>query len=353
MKDEHKTREQLTTELVALRQQIADMQDRPQRLETVNAESLEDALQRRTQEVELLFEVGQQLSQTLNTDIIYERLYEALSHIMNCDVLVLSSFDPEDKLIRCAFASIEGERQDVGLYPPVPLNPEGRGTQSVAIHTGNSFVLRDYQAWMETSKRMYYIDKGGIVLDHEKIPDDADVTRSALIVPMKLEGRVVGVIQAMSYRLDAYTDSDLRILESLASQIAVATNNALLYQQAQNEIAERVRAEENLKAYSERLAEMVEERTRKLKEAQEQLVRQERLAVLGQLAGAMAHELRNPLGGIKNAAYFLNLVLAEQEPGHGGEGSAGRSRKGNWQTANGSLTTCSNSRMPGSPSGGR
>ena len=73
-------------------------------------------------------------------------------------------------------------------------------------------------------------------------------------------------------------------------------------------------AEEKLKEYSENLEEMVEERTEELREAQEQLVRRERLAVLGQLAGGIGHELRNPLGAIKNAAYFLNMVLEEPEP---------------------------------------
>jgi len=48
------------------------------------------------------------------------------------------------------------------------------------------------------------------------------------------------------------------------------------------------------------------------KEMQERLVRQERLAVLGKLAGGVGHELRNPLGAIKNAAYFLQMVLAER-----------------------------------------
>jgi len=62
------------------------------------------------------------------------------------------------------------------------------------------------------------------------------------------------------------------------------------------DITERKRAEETLKEYSERLEEMVEERTRELRKAQEQLLRQERLAVLGQLAGGVGHELRNPLG---------------------------------------------------------
>jgi len=47
------------------------------------------------------------------------------------------------------------------------------------------------------------------------------------------------------------------------------------------------------------------------KEMQERLVRSEKLAVLGQLAGGVGHELRNPLGAIKNVAYFLNMVMSE------------------------------------------
>lgn len=37
------------------------------------------------------------------------------------------------------------------------------------------------------------------------------------------------------------------------------------------------------------------------------LVRQERLALMGQLAGSIGHELRNPLGVILNAVYFLKI----------------------------------------------
>ena len=50
------------------------------------------------------------------------------------------------------------------------------------------------------------------------------------------------------------------------------------------------------------------------KEMQERLLRSEKLAVLGQLAGGVGHELRNPLGAIKNAAYFLHMVLEKPEP---------------------------------------
>lgn len=79
------------------------------------------------------------------------------------------------------------------------------------------------------------------------------------------------------------------------------------------DITERKQHEAALQEYSERLEAMVEERTQQLRAAQEQLVRQERLAVLGQLAGGVAHELRNPLGVINNAVYFLKMVLSNAD----------------------------------------
>ncbi len=56
-----------------------------------------------------------------------------------------------------------------------------------------------------------------------------------------------------------------------------------------------------------RLEILVEQRTRELEEAQEQLFRRKKLAVLGELAGSVAHELRNPLGAIRNILYLLKL----------------------------------------------
>ena len=68
-----------------------------------------------------------------------------------------------------------------------------------------------------------------------------------------------------------------------------------------------------LKKHSEHLEEMVEERTRTLEEAQEQLVRREKLAILGQWAGGVGHELRNPLGVISNAVYYLKMTLSDAD----------------------------------------
>jgi PAS domain S-box-containing protein len=70
-------------------------------------------------------------------------------------------------------------------------------------------------------------------------------------------------------------------------------------------ICERKLLEKRLRDYSEHLKSMVEIRTAQLKDANERLVKSERLATIGELAGMVGHDLRNPLSGIKNAVYYL------------------------------------------------
>jgi len=70
-------------------------------------------------------------------------------------------------------------------------------------------------------------------------------------------------------------------------------------------ITERKRLQNKLAEYSQRLEELVQKRTEQLRTAQAELVKSERLAAIGELAGMVGHDLRNPLSGIKNSAYFL------------------------------------------------
>lgn len=63
--------------------------------------------------------------------------------------------------------------------------------------------------------------------------------------------------------------------------------------------------ENRVKQYSKHLKHMVDLRTAQLKDANERLVKSERLAAIGELAAMIGHDLRNPLAGIKNATYIL------------------------------------------------
>jgi PAS domain S-box-containing protein len=72
-------------------------------------------------------------------------------------------------------------------------------------------------------------------------------------------------------------------------------------------------AEEALRRSNEELERRVAERTLALAAAQGELLRKERLAVLGQLAGGVAHQIRNPLAIIKNASYVLERAIGPTE----------------------------------------
>ena len=73
------------------------------------------------------------------------------------------------------------------------------------------------------------------------------------------------------------------------------------------DITVRKAMEKKLQEYAEHLEEMVEERTRKLRESQERLLKSERLAAIGELATMVGHDLRNPLTSLQNACYYLKM----------------------------------------------
>ncbi len=127
--------------------------------------------------------------------------------------------------------------------------------------------------------------------------------RSIMCVPLRARGRTVGAVYVdNSLVTAAFDNSDLELLAMIGNQAALAIDNARLLEESQH--------------YAQQLEQEVDKHKRtahELKEMQEQAMRQQRLAVLGELAGGIGHELRNPLGVISNAVYFLNLTLSEAD----------------------------------------
>jgi len=105
-------------------------------------------------------------------------------------------------------------------------------------------------------------------------------TQSELSVPIKLDGKVVGVLDIQHtppYRL---TEGDLQLMTAVADQLAVALQKANLYTDLQTALTQ----EQTIRS---------------------QLIQSERLALVGRLLASVSHELNNPLQAIQNALFLL------------------------------------------------
>ena len=78
------------------------------------------------------------------------------------------------------------------------------------------------------------------------------------------------------------------------------------------DIAEKKHMQSELAEYSQKLEQLVAKRTEQLKQTQAKLLKAEKLAAIGELAGLIGHDLRNPLTGIKGATYYLKTKYAAE-----------------------------------------
>ena len=116
-------------------------------------------------------------------------------------------------------------------------------------------------------------------------PEELGYIMSVMSVPLKYKGQVQGVIYVDSTGSpNGFRKDDLQLLTGLADTAAIAIQNARLYEALNQELAERKRAEEELGST-----------VRELQETRDMLIQSEKLAAIGRLAAAVAHEVLNPV----------------------------------------------------------
>jgi two-component system phosphate regulon sensor histidine kinase PhoR len=173
----------------------------------------------------ILLRAARELGEGLEPERVYERFQSLLSEVIQHDGLIVSSYDARDDLIRCEYVWNEGNVMDPSTLPPLPLNREGGGMQSRVIVSGESFVFNVREEIQDHEGVYYNVDREGAV---RRIPDSGPPgTNAAMMVPVKHEGEVVGVVQLMTDRGD-YTREQADLFEGLVAQMAAAVRTARL-----------------------------------------------------------------------------------------------------------------------------
>ncbi len=173
----------------------------------------------------LLLQAARYLGETLEPTRVYERFRELMAEAIPHDGVVVSSYDGEEGLIRCDYAWVDGELLDVAIFPPLPLNAES-GMQSEVIRTGRPLLTNDLAGRVQDAGTYYDVDAGGTM---RKVPDEGPPTaQAAMMLPVKHDGRVVGVVQLMSDH-EGYHPGQLELAEGMVGQLGAAVRNARLH----------------------------------------------------------------------------------------------------------------------------
>ncbi len=205
--------------------------------------------ERRAAEMATLTDIGKALSSTLRVDEVLQLIYEQTRRVIPGEEMIIGLYDEARHEFECGLST---NPEDVAPGARFPADFGGSGW---VIKHRKSLLIPDNVAQRQRELGIPFIG----------IP-----SASWLAVPMLRGERVHGVIVVQHYTTpNVFDESHQALLETIASQAAIAIENARLYDQAQREIAERERAEEELRKYQEHLEELVEERTAELRGSEE------------------------------------------------------------------------------------
>ncbi|MCC7206076.1 MAG: PAS domain S-box protein, partial [Anaerolineae bacterium] len=199
---------------IAIRHEITE-----RKLAEEQAHQLNAQLERRNRELMALHEIGQVLASSLDIEEIGRFVYrEVAQRLLNVPHLILALIDPTSQLIACRFAVVDGLETDASAFPPMPIN-EGP-------------ILTVMQSRQPLLVDINLVTRGRFTLGEEKR------SRAALYVPLISRDHLIGVMIAQHYAEDVFHDTDLTLIAIIASQAAVALDNAQLYQEVRRHAGE-------------------------------------------------------------------------------------------------------------------
>ena len=257
--------------------------------ERTRALAREVAERRRAEEVQhALYQIADLSASALEPDVLAASLHRIVGELMMARNFIIALTHPHSGEISIPYFA--DEKDDA---PPQQRFPFGMGMVS--------YVLQTKQAQLHDAGSFARLHAAGKVTHPLGSTDIA----SWIGAPMLVNDRAYGVLVVQSYDPAVlYTKAELDLLAFISSHVAVAMA--------------RMQADRAIRKAKDRLEQQnaaLEQALNRLQQAQTELVRQEKLASLGQMVAGVAHEINTPLGICVTATSHLvqELKLTREE----------------------------------------
>jgi len=159
----------------------------------------------------ILVEIAEEINASLELDEVLAKTAVLVKRLLDYEIFAVLLLDEHTQSLTIRFAI--GHSRDVIERLRVPL---GQGITGRAAATGHAVRVSDVRQFAD------YINA-------------VDNVRSELAVPLMLKGKCIGVLDIQSHQLDYFTRDQQNILTLLASRLAIAIDNARLFERARDQ----------------------------------------------------------------------------------------------------------------------
>ncbi|HUB82754.1 MAG TPA: GAF domain-containing protein [Bryobacteraceae bacterium] len=159
----------------------------------------------RSELLDFLLEISAATAQTLDLDPLLANVAEIIQRVLPYDLFAILLFNERRQDLRIRYGV--GHREEVIRTLSIPL---GEGVTGIAAAHREPVLVGD-------------------VRNEPRYIHTVDAVRTELAVPMLARGKLVGVIDLQSTRVNAYTEYDRALLRLIAARVSIAIDNARLY----------------------------------------------------------------------------------------------------------------------------
>ncbi|MRS05695.1 GGDEF domain-containing protein, partial [bacterium] len=164
-----------------------------------------------------LYQLSQIISINIRTKDIYPSIHQAVSELMETEFFCISLYESSTQTITDVYMIDNGQSQELAS------RPLEKGLFATVLKTGKSLLYHSFDSTTAA-------ELGAVMVGDETNPD---ISQSILVVPLKIGAKSIGVISAQSYKPNMYTNADRETLELLAANVAIAIENARLFDEVQ------------------------------------------------------------------------------------------------------------------------